>query len=201
MNPDLVAGRGQEESREVSSGASSSEAQFESSGGSSGDSAALVETTDEAHLRYAKLPVDHWVHPWSLPAIKARTSYALEVALTLRELCSKPDGQTKQQSKDLQVQFHHHMQAKWGSTRGTAAECRQKEVYAADHQAHEDYQFLLADLKVEFPSLTANQLHSKIEKKLAEPESPSHPIPDQVTCGKITSRHGKLSMAKTESHR
>jgi hypothetical protein len=44
----------------------------------------LVEATDEAHLRYAKLPVDHWVHPWSLSAIKARTSYALEVALTLR---------------------------------------------------------------------------------------------------------------------
>jgi hypothetical protein len=58
------------------------------------------------------------------------------------------------------------MQAKWRSTRGTAAERRQKEVYAADHRAHEDYKFLLADLKVEFPSSTANQLHSKVEKRL-----------------------------------
>ena len=67
---------------------------------------------------------------------------------------------------DLQVQYHHRMQAKWGSTRGTAAERRQKEVYAADHRAHEDYTFLLADLEMEFPSSTPNQLHSKAEKKL-----------------------------------
>jgi hypothetical protein len=127
MNPDLVAGGGQEESTdEVSSDASSSEAQFGSNGSSSGDSAGLVETTDEAHLRYAKLPVDHWVHPWSLPAIKARTSYALEVALTLRELCSMPNGRTKQQTKDLQVQFHHHRQATWGSIRSTTAERRHR---------------------------------------------------------------------------
>ena len=166
MNPDLVAGRGQDKITEVSSDASSSEAQFGSDGSSLGDSAALVETTDEAHLRYAKLSVDQWVHPWSLPAIKARTSYALEVVLTLRELCSMPNVRTKQQTKDLQVQFHHHRQAKWGSTRSTAAERHQKEVCESDHKAHEDYQFLLADLKVEFPSLTANQLHPKIEKKL-----------------------------------
>jgi hypothetical protein len=172
MNPDLVAGRGQEESTEVSSDASSSEAQFGSNGNSSGDSAALVKTTDEAPLRYAKLPVDHWVHPWGLPAIKARTSYALEVALILRELCSKPDGRTKQQTKDLQVQFRHHRQTKWGSSRGAAAERRQKEVYEADHKAHGDYRFLLADLKVEFPSLTAYQLHPKIEKKLWQNHSP-----------------------------
>jgi hypothetical protein len=104
----------------------------------------VVETADEAHLRYAKLPVDHWVHPWSLPAIKVRTNFALEVALTLRELWSKPSGQSKQQRLDLQVQFQHNMQAKWGSIRGMAAERRQKEVYAADHRAHEDYKFLLA---------------------------------------------------------
>jgi hypothetical protein len=144
MNPDLVAGRGQEEITESSSDASSSKAQFGSNGNSSGDSAALVETTDEAHQCYAKLPVDHWVHSWSLPAIRARTSYALEVALTLRELCSMPNGRTKQQTKDLQAQFHHHRQAKWGSTCSTAAERRQKEVHELVHKAHEDYQFLLA---------------------------------------------------------
>jgi hypothetical protein len=122
MNPDLMAGRGQDEVTEDSSDASSSEAQFGANGNSSGDSAALVEATNEAHLRYAKLPVDHWVHPWSLSAIKARTSYALEVALTPRELCSMPKGRTEQQTVDLQVQFHHHWQAiKWGSTRSTAA--------------------------------------------------------------------------------
>jgi hypothetical protein len=145
---------------------SSSEAQFGANGNSSGDSAALVEATNEAHLSYAKLPVDHWVHPWSLSAIKARTSFALEVAITLRELCSMPRGRTEQQTADLQVQLHHHLQAKWGSTRSTAAERRQKEVYESDHKAYGDYQFLLADMKVAFPSLTANQLHPKIEKKL-----------------------------------
>jgi hypothetical protein len=38
----------------------------------SSDSAALVEVTNEAHLSYAKLciPVDHWIHPWGLSAIK-----------------------------------------------------------------------------------------------------------------------------------
>ena len=77
-----------------------------------------------------------------------------------------PKGGTEQQTADLQVQFHHHWQAKWGSTCSTAAERRQKEVCESDHKAHEDYQFLLADMKVEFPSLTANQLHPKIEKKL-----------------------------------
>jgi hypothetical protein len=86
MNPDLIVGRGQEESEETSSDASSSEAQLESSGGSSGDSEALVETTDEVHLRYAKLPVDHWVHPWSLPAIKARTSYTAQKAQEIHHL-------------------------------------------------------------------------------------------------------------------
>ena len=77
-----------------------------------------------------------------------------------------PKGGTEQQTADLQVQFHHHWQAKWGSTCSTAAERRQKEVCESDHKAHEDNQFLLADMKVEFPSLTANQLHPKIEKKL-----------------------------------
>jgi hypothetical protein len=51
-----------------------------------------------------------------------------------------PNGRTKQQTMDLKVQFHHHQQAKWGSTRSTAAERRQKEVYESDHKAHEDYQ-------------------------------------------------------------
>ena len=86
MNLVAGRGRGQDEVTEDSSDASSSEAQFGANGNSSGDSAARVEATDEAHLRYAKLPVDHWVHPWSLSVIKARTSYALEVAITLREL-------------------------------------------------------------------------------------------------------------------
>jgi hypothetical protein len=73
--------------------------------------------------------VDHWIHPWSLSAIKARTKFALEAAITLRELCLAPEGQTGQQTADLQAQFHLHWQAKWGSTRSTAAELRQKEVY------------------------------------------------------------------------
>jgi hypothetical protein len=75
-------------------------------------------------------------------------------------------GQTGQQTADLQAQFHLHWQAKWGSTRSTAAELRQKKVYESDHKAHEDYLLLLADLKVVSPSLTASQLHPKIEKKL-----------------------------------
>jgi hypothetical protein len=95
MNPDLQANRGREVSDEVTTEESSTEAQFEWSSDSSVDSAALVETTDDAHLRYAILPVGHWVHPWGLPAIKARASFALEVALVLWELWSKPDGQTR----------------------------------------------------------------------------------------------------------
>jgi hypothetical protein len=81
----------------------------------SSDSAALVEVTNEAHLSYAKLPpVDHWIHPWSLSAIKARTKFALELAITLRELCLAPEGQTSQQTADLQAQFHLHWQAMAG---------------------------------------------------------------------------------------
>jgi hypothetical protein len=178
MNPDLQANREREARDEVTThtSESSTEAQFESSSDSSVDSAALVEATDDVHLRYAILPVDHWVHPWSLPAIKARTSFALEVALVLWELWSKPDGQTKQQRTDLQVQFQHHMQTKWGSTRGTAANRRQKGVYMTDHGTHEDYRFLLADLKVDFPSLTPSQLHSRVEKKLWQ-NLKAQPIP------------------------
>jgi hypothetical protein len=51
MNPDLQASREREESDEITTGASSAEAQFESSGGSSGDSAALVEATDDVRRR------------------------------------------------------------------------------------------------------------------------------------------------------
>ena len=68
---------------------------------------ALVGATNEAHLSYTKLPVDHWVHPWSLSVTKSRTSFALEVAITLRELCPAPGGRTEQQTADLQAQFHH----------------------------------------------------------------------------------------------
>jgi hypothetical protein len=59
MYPDLQANREREVSDEMTAGESSTDAQFESS--SSGDSAALVEATDDAHLRYAIciLPVDH----------------------------------------------------------------------------------------------------------------------------------------------
>ena len=49
-------------------------------------------------------------------------------------------------------------------------------MYESDHKAHEDYQFLLANLKVEFPSLTANQLHPKIEKKFWQ-SLKAQPIP------------------------
>jgi hypothetical protein len=145
-----VAGRGQDEATECSSDADSADARGGAKSNCSGDSAALVEVTNEAHLSYAKLPMDHWIHRWSLSAIKARTRFVLEVAITLRELCLAPEGQTGQQTADLQAQFHLHWQAmhKWGSTRSTAAELRQKEVYESDHKAHEDYLFLLADLKV-----------------------------------------------------
>jgi hypothetical protein len=166
MNPDLQANKGREVSDEATTEESSTEAQVDSSSESSVDSAAMVLTPDDAHLCYAILPVDHWVHPWSLPAIKARASFALEVARVLWELWSKPEGQTKQQREDLQVQFQHHMQTKWGSTRGTAADRRQREVYMTDHCAQEDYSFVLADLKADSPSLTPSQLHSRVEKKL-----------------------------------
>jgi hypothetical protein len=58
---------------------------------------------------------------------------------------------------------------------GSCDRC-QKEVYAADHRAHEDYKFQLADLKAESPSSTANQLHPKVEKKLWH-NLKAHPIP------------------------
>jgi hypothetical protein len=123
MNPDLQANKGREVSDEATTEESSTEAQVDSSSDSSVDSAALVQTSDDAHLCYAILPVDHWVHPWSLPAIKARTSFALEVVRVLWELWSKPEGQTKQQRADLQVQFQHHMQTKWAQVGVYAWHC------------------------------------------------------------------------------
>jgi hypothetical protein len=62
------------------------------------------------------------------------------------------------------------------NTQHGSCERHQKEVHESGHKAHEDYQFLLADMKVEFPSLTANQLHPKIEKKLWQ-NLKAQPIP------------------------
>ena len=70
LNPDLVAGSGQDGVSE--SDADSRDARSGAKFNRSSDSAALVEVTNEAHLSYAKLciPVDHWIHPWGLSAIK-----------------------------------------------------------------------------------------------------------------------------------